>query len=324
MQTIIGASQGIIPDSSDYASMSQDSGQTAAVTAASQPVGYWRDLSGKGNHFRQTDNAKRPTTGRRPTVGVRNLANGSASADLTAPWRAYGTFAGITATKIASGLNASGLPFVRYAVSGTATSNSAVTLHTFSAFVVPIVSGQAYTISAAARIIAGAPNTGSGGFRLELIGINSVGGSTGNSGFSPRLTSTTDVVMSVSATMSNVATVAARAAVAATFAAGEVLNYTVEIAGFQLEQGPARTAYQHNYSATNVTEAGFPDRRFVAGNGVNQFMQSAANVDFSGSDEITVVAGLRKVSDAARQVVICSETDGARRCCNRGTFLSIE
>lgn len=59
----------------------QDSAGTIPVTAAGQPVGCVLDLSGRGNHLTHSISAKRPTLGRHPRGGVRNLL--SSSEDLT-------------------------------------------------------------------------------------------------------------------------------------------------------------------------------------------------------------------------------------------------
>jgi hypothetical protein len=44
---------------------------------------------------------------------------------------------------------------------------------------------------------------------------------------------------------------------------GEPLDVTYRIKGVQLEQSPARTAYQQNFTNQNVTEAGVPDRYYL-------------------------------------------------------------
>lgn len=50
-------------DPSDYASLSQDSAGTLAVTAATQPAGRMLDKSGRGNTLLQATAASRPITG---------------------------------------------------------------------------------------------------------------------------------------------------------------------------------------------------------------------------------------------------------------------
>lgn len=47
-------------DAADLSTMAQNSNGTTAVTATSDPVGFWRDKSGKGRHAKQTTNNNRP------------------------------------------------------------------------------------------------------------------------------------------------------------------------------------------------------------------------------------------------------------------------
>jgi hypothetical protein len=72
--------------------------------------------------------------------------------------------------------------------------------------------------------------------------------------------------------------------------------------GAQLELGSTATNYQHVIDSLgfNITESGQPSCGYLSYNGSNQWMQTAAAVNFSATDEMSVFAGVRKVSDAAR------------------------
>lgn len=56
---------------------------------------------------------------------------------------------------------------------------------------------------------------------------------------------------------------------------------------------------------------------YLQGDGVADFMVSAANLDLSGSDEITVIAAFEKLSDASAAVLLESSTSGTATA---GTF----
>jgi hypothetical protein len=61
-------------------------------------------------------------------------------------------------------------------------------------------------------------------------------------------------------------------------------------------------AYQRVTTATDYDETGFlPRLRF---DGADDSMYSAASVDFSASDEMTVLAGVAKLSDATRGMIV--------------------
>jgi hypothetical protein len=80
----------------------------------------------------------------------------------------------------------------------------------------------------------------------------------------------------------------------------------VFIWGAQLELGSTATNYQHVIDSLgfNVTESGQPSCGYLSYNGSNQWMQTAAAVNFSATDEMSVFAGVRKVSNAAAGVVV--------------------
>jgi hypothetical protein len=85
-------------------------------------------------------------------------------------------------------------------------------------------------------------------------------------------------------------------------------NLTLTVSGSvtvaQLEVGSTRTPYQRvGTTAFDITEAGAPTCHYLQFDGVDDWLSTAA-IDFSGTDKMSVFAGVRKLSDAAYQQVI--------------------
>jgi hypothetical protein len=81
--------------------------------------------------------------------------------------------------------------------------------------------------------------------------------------------------------------------------------------GAQLETGSTPTAYQRVTTAFDVTEAGQRDCFGVRFDGTDDGYATAGNVDFSGTDAVTVFAAVRKLSDAAGGSVVLLGTSGS-------------
>jgi hypothetical protein len=75
----------------------------------------------------------------------------------------------------------------------------------------------------------------------------------------------------------------------------------------QAELGSTATPYQRVGSTFDVTEAGQPDNWYLAFDGVDDFM-STPSIDFTGTDKMSVFAGVRKLSDA--QIAYIVATNG--------------
>jgi len=71
----------------------------------------------------------------------------------------------------------------------------------------------------------------------------------------------------------------------------------------QLELGSSATAYQKVVTAYNVTEAGVATTHYVQYDGSDDSMSTSA-IDFTATDKMSVFAGVRKLSDAARGIVV--------------------
>ena len=66
--------QGFFYDPDDLSTMFQDTAGTVPVTGIGQPVGLMLDKSGRNNHARQTDSARKPKLQRNATTGAYYLA----------------------------------------------------------------------------------------------------------------------------------------------------------------------------------------------------------------------------------------------------------
>ncbi len=76
----------------------------------------------------------------------------------------------------------------------------------------------------------------------------------------------------------------------------------------QLEYGAAATTYQRVTTATDYDTAGFPHR--LKFDGVDDFL-ATGNVDFTATDKMTVVAGVRSNSNAYSNIVELGPNSGA-------------
>jgi hypothetical protein len=78
-----------------------------------------------------------------------------------------------------------------------------------------------------------------------------------------------------------------------------VLGDNVLVWGAQLEFGPTATQYQRVTTATDYADIGLP--RYLSFDGFDDFLRTptGADINFTSTDEMTVCAGVRKLSDAA-------------------------
>jgi hypothetical protein len=86
------------------------------------------------------------------------------------------------------------------------------------------------------------------------------------------------------------------------------------------EASTTATAYQKVNTAFGVTEAGVPTIHWLQFDGTNDAFASAATLDLSGTDKVTVAAGVRKLSDAATGFVLETSVDSFSN--NGAIFLS--
>ncbi len=246
---------GALCDPSIMSSLFQDSAGATPVTAQGQPVGLVRDQSGNGNHAAQATSTKRPYLARYPAGGLRNVAHGSAAVDNVAYWPATVLHNGMTSTKLASGLDTDGLPFVDIQWTGTPTG----TLHQLCFAVANTRNaasvGQSWTASAIAKRTGG---TLSGVYGLRVDTVEETAPATYVAAVSGNLASgEVDTISTSTRVIASGNQV--RTAISLSVATGAPIDVTYRVKGLQLELGSTRTAYQHNMSQYDITEAGQRD-----------------------------------------------------------------
>ena len=116
-------------------------------------------------------------------------------------------------------------------------------------------------------------------------------------------TTTTDVSGSVALGMSD-----------ANNSLTSTVGRTIYAKEVQLELGSTATAYQRVTTAYDVTESGVATTHYVQYDGSDDSMSTAA-IDFTGTDRMSVFAGVRKLSDAATGMVAETGSGGVN-----GTF----
>jgi hypothetical protein len=93
---------------------------------------------------------------------------------------------------------------------------------------------------------------------------------------------------------------------------------SIEVRYPQLEKGPTATDYQRVTTKYDVTEPGQPLVHYLAFDGVDDFL-STGNIDFTSTDEMMVVAGARKLSDATTGMLV-ELSDSTSTTANTGSF----
>lgn len=297
-----GGVVGVWFDPNDRSTLFQDVNATQPITAPGQTAALMRDKSGNGKHATQPTAAQRPTYGVIPYGGVRNLATASADGTNTTYWPTSASNSGITATKVATGVDTDGLPYADYAVSGTATVQSDIYLASGARRSAASV-GQTYTGSLIAKLISGTPPAANSGLFPAVIGETAPTTYRENSTFVPLPPTGTDTLQTASKTFANAATNQLNCAIVIRTLALATVNYTVRIKAVQFELGSTRTAYQFNYSKYNITEPGKATVGALFTDGIDDGMVTPS-IDFSGTDKVTVWAGVQKLTDAARGSVV--------------------
>lgn len=291
-------------DTTDITTLYQDIAGAIPITAPGQTVALMKDKSGRNNHATQPTAAQRPTYGVIPYGGIRNLANGSGAVGDINYWTSTNTVNGVTATRIATGIDTDGLPYADFTISGTCTATSAIVLYANrnnSRFLTP--TGTVCTSSVIARRISGPAQPFNCGVRAEAYGETSPG-NTINEAYNGNLVdSATDTMSTVSPTLVNAATNQMSGQVTFRSELGATVNATYRVKGFQLEKAAARSAFQLNLSKYNVTEAGKASLGVLYPDGIDDWMVTPS-INFSGTDKVTIWAGLQKMSDAARGILV--------------------
>ncbi|TAE78732.1 MAG: hypothetical protein EAZ84_00405 [Verrucomicrobia bacterium] len=230
-----------------------------------------------GNHATQATAGSRPLYALLPANGVRNLANGSASVGNNAVWLTGTTQNGITMTKVASGFDVDGLPYVDVRYQGTSTGTNHDQILPFSFAVQSGVAGQSATCSVIARVISGSVSNVLG-FRARVSEETAPSTFIGIALGTP-VTASTDTVTTATRTLSTGNQF--RATLSLDFNTASAIDVTFRIKAIQLELGSTRTAYQFNYSNVNIAQPPFAQVGALLFDGVDDFLQTPS-VDFAG------------------------------------------
>lgn len=215
---------------------------------------------------------------------LRNRAIGSGDPGNLTYWGPTNTTAGVTTTKVGSGFDANGLPYVDWRVTGTASANSGMSIYSISFSRVAAVSGQTFTSSFSLQLIAGtAPPAGSG-LRSSILGENSSLAAVEFFG-SAISTPATETLVTVTGTLANATTVTARAAPEVVIVNGVTYDYTVRVKAFQFEQASTYSRYQRTITANEWYEPGFTSYRGIRFDGSDDFLQTTA-IDFAGAESL--------------------------------------
>jgi hypothetical protein len=292
---------GVWYDPSDITTLFQDSAGTIPVTAAGQSVRRMLDKSGRGNHATQAVLAQAPTYGLHPYFGVRNLLSYTeqfdnavwAKTSMTVSVDPSTTPTGVTSGNIFTPTTTLAEHYVEAPLTpatGTFTESVFVKTNGYRYFRIrPVHIGatqgatqQAEFDLANGTVVNISPNctanmspVGDGWYRCSLTFTIS---GTLAGGFGSRLQASDNDRTNV-------------------FSGDGVSGYLVR--GVQREVGTAATNYQKVVTIYEVTETGIPSVFYLAFDGVDDGMATSA-INFTVTDAVTIWAGLRKQSDAAR------------------------
>ncbi len=279
---------GVWYDPSDLSTMFQDAAGTTPVTAVEQPVGLRLDKSGNGNHAKQTTDINRPVLSARYNLltYTEDVSN--------AAWEKTNLTASNATLLLETTTNAM---------------HNAIQRPTF-------VSGVQYTIryrvkpNGRTRVSVGG-GSGLGGLAstgqfYDLTGSGSVVNTL--SGISASITADADGYYTCSLTITPSSSGAIAVGIYLSDGGTNLSYFGDTSKGVYLTQADVRVsndgvglpAHQRVTTATDYDTTGFP--YYLRYNGTNSTMQTPS-IDFSSTDAVSVFAGIRKLSDAARGTV---------------------
>lgn len=272
----------------DLSSLFQDAAGTVPVTAPGQQVALARDKSGRGNHLIQPTTLARPTLGRHPVGGRRNLLTNTE--DFSgAPWLKPAVTITANATTAPDGTaNASKLSpiasgtekFVYRQVSSLVPAEQNVC----SFYAKAAEKGVAYIID-----LGGAPS------RVCYFNLITGVATLGSYGSNPFMVDAGNGWWWCGYTRSSNGTwleIGVADAVGSTNVTANGAD-GIYIFGAQINLGNVRGAYQRVVSDWDVTEEGKRDCYYLGFDGVDDFMVSAAPLDLSATSKLSIFAGVR-------------------------------
>jgi len=279
--------QGCYYDFSDLTTLFQDSAGTTPVTAVEQPVGKVLDKSGRGNHLIQATASKRPTLSARVNLLTysEDFSNAAWNKSLVT----------VTAEGVITDTAGTGFHFTQN-VSVSLTAGTVYVLRCRLEKGTALFAGIHYNDDTAR------------GCSIDLTT-----GTLGTPYGGATATATADGagwIVTVTATCGTTTAAGGFAIYVSTSNALASYVYTTPLSvtatRCQIETGSTATRYQRINAATDYDTVGF--KRYLKFDGVDDALATAATVDFSATDKMTVWAGVRKLSDAAFAAI--AETSG--------------
>jgi hypothetical protein len=296
-------------DPSDFSTLFQDAAGTIPVTALGQPVGRVLDKSWNGSHLIQPSAASRPTVQARANLLERTeefgdaywsksaatitsdtdvSPDGTSTADrinLTAVNTVHGAFRSVGTVASASYTLT---VYIKAGTSSVAFVGSNITSEPFAYF---DVSGSGSVGNVQTGCTADIQSVGNGWFRCRVVG--------------PAISSTTRFAVFIA--QSNGVIVFAGNGTETLLVWGADIRLTAD--------GVNLPVYQRVVTATDYADIGLP--RYLQFDGFDDSLYTAANLDLSGTDKVSVFAGVTKLSDAAPGIVAELSATPAS---NAGTF----
>lgn len=318
--------QGVWYDPSDLSTMFQDAAGTIPVTAVGQPVGKILDKSGRGNHATQTTTASRPTLSARVNLLTKTeqfndaawlknnstiAANAVVAPDGTTTADTFIPGAG-TVFGLAGGVYFNSLNYFSQGVS-VAAATYKYRLR---------VKDAGYDI-AQLRVAGGPTLTGNNQAQTQIslnTGVVNSQSSTGNlTNVTAACTRTDDGWCDITLTFTSGASQTLYFGIWA----GNTTAITSDgVKGLHIWGADLRVAnesanlpaYQRVNTDTDYDTAGFP--YYLQFDGIDDSLVTG-NINFTATDKMTVMAGVRKLSDAATGIVVELSAD---RSANAGAF----
>jgi hypothetical protein len=277
--------QGAWYDPSDLTTLFQDSTGTTPVTAVEQPVGLMRDKSGRGNHAFQA------TAGNRPVLSAR--VNLLIYTEAIATGWVY-----IGGTETTNNLSPTGITNAYAVTSSSGRVGRYSQTITFIGYTTYIISSYVKLISGSAgevwvgntNNIWGASTTNIVRFNLITLAFNAISAGSTSQGFEPAGNGWYRVW--------TIGTTIASPGSASLIAYNNTTGATIGIWGTDLRPtnaGALLPPYQRVNTASDYDTVGFP--LYLKCNGTSSAM-STNSIDFTSTDKMTVVTGVRKLSDA--------------------------
>lgn len=299
---------------------------TQRATVAGQAIALLRDLSGNGGHAAQPVAAQRPTLGRHPAGGIRNMLPNTAQdgavvgvlgagGAMPTGWSVVGIAQGAVSV-LGFGMDR-GLPYLDLRMNGTPTGTMEVVFA--QPFVVTAQPGQNWTGSAYVQRLAGS-NAGLTQawlrtFSATATGQNVAGGTTEGTNL---ISVWQDEQHAATTRLSLPATSAWIRSIFRLGISGESIDVTLRIRGVQLEQGTSATAAQIvRTSGYDVTEAGQRDCWYVQPDGVDDWMQ--LDTAFVPAGAYTLFAAWESFGGGWNQNTIFGVQSGLQAFLARGT-----